>query len=127
MPSGQVKFYDSERGFGFLASEDGEDVFVHASALPPGVDSLTPGSKVEFGIVDGKKGKQALSVEVIERAPSVTKASRRPADEMAPLVEDLIKLLDSISDGLGQGRYPDDNKARTIAKLLRATADNLDV
>ncbi|MFZ1363047.1 MAG: cold shock domain-containing protein [Candidatus Nanopelagicales bacterium] len=127
MPSGRVKFYDVERGFGFLSSEDGEDVFVHASALPAGVDSLTPGSKVEFGIVDGKKGKQALSVTVIERAASVTKATRKPAEEMAPLVEDVIKLLDSVSNDLRNGRYPDDTHSRNIAKALNAVASNFDV
>lgn len=127
MPSGRVKFYDVERGFGFLSSEDGEDVFVHASALPEGVDSLTPGSKVEFGIVDGKKGKQALSVTIVERAASVTKASRKPAAEMAPLVEDVIKLLDSVSNDLRNGRYPDDAQSRNIAKMLGAVASNFDV
>lgn len=127
MPSGRVKFYDVERGFGFLSSEDGEDVFVHASALPAGVDSLTPGSKVEFGIVDGKKGKQALSVTVIERAASVSKATRKPAEEMAPLVEDVIKLLDSVSNDLRNGRYPDDAHSRNIAKALSAVASNFDV
>lgn len=127
MPSGQVKFYDAERGFGFLSSEDGEDVFVHASALPTGVDSLTPGSKVEFGIIDGKKGKQALSVTIIERAASVSKATRKPAAEMAPLVEDVIKLLDSVSNGLRQGRYPDDAHSRNIAKTLTAIAASFDV
>lgn len=127
MPSGRVKFYDAERGFGFLSSEDGEDVFVHASALPAGVDSLTPGSKVDFGIVDGKKGKQALSVTVIERAASVTKATRKPAEEMAPLVEDVIKLLDSVSNDLRNGRYPDDAHSRNIAKALNAVASSFDV
>ena len=127
MPSGRVKFYDAERGFGFLSSEDGEDVFVHASALPAGVESLTPGSKVDFGIVDGKKGKQALSVTVIERAASVSKATRRPAAEMAPLVEDVIKLLDSVSNDLRNGRYPDDTHSRNIAKMLNAVATSFDV
>ena len=121
MPTGKVKFYDTEKGFGFLATDDGEDVFVHASALPAGVDALTPGSRVDFGIVDGKRGKQALSVKVIEQAPSVVKAMRKPAETMAPVVEDLIKLLDDVS-----GRYPDDQKARAIAKVMRAVANDLD-
>lgn len=126
MPAGKVKFYDTEKGFGFLASDDGEDVFVHASALPPGVDALTPGSRVDFGIVDGKRGKQALSVTVLEAAPSVAKAMRKPAETMAPVVEDLIKLLDDVSNSLRRGRYPEDQKARAIAKVMRAVANDLD-
>lgn len=126
MPTGKVKFYDTEKGFGFLATDDGEDVFVHASALPAGVDALTPGSRVDFGIVDGKRGKQALSVKVIEQAPSVVKAMRKPAETMAPVVEDVIKLLDDVSNSLRRGRYPDDQKARAIAKVMRAVANDLD-
>ena len=126
MPTGKVKFYDTEKGFGFLATDDGEDVFVHASALPAGVDALTPGSRVDFGIVDGKRGKRALSVKVIEQAPSVVKAMRKPAETMAPVVEDLIKLLDDVSNSLRRGRYPDDQKARAIAKVMRAVANDLD-
>lgn len=126
MPTGKVKFYDTDKGFGFVASDDGEDVFVHASALPAGTEALKPGSKVEFGIVDGKRGKQALSIAVLEDAPSVTKAMRKPAEDMAPVVEDVIKLLDNVSNSLRRGRYPDDQKARAIAKVLRAVADDLD-
>ena len=62
MPTGIVKWYDSEKGFGFITADDGEDVFVHVSTLPEGVPALRPGTKVDFGIVDGRRGKQALSV-----------------------------------------------------------------
>ena len=125
MPAGTVKWYDAEKGFGFLAAEDGDGVFVHASALDPGT-TLRPGSRVEFGVVDGRKGKQALSVTVLDQV-SVTKARRRPAEEMSPVVEDLIKLLDSVGGQLRAGRYPDDAKAAKTARLLRAVADQLDV
>jgi len=125
MPAGTVKWYDAEKGFGFLAAEDGDEVFVHASALEPGT-TLRPGSRVEFGVVDGRKGKQALSVTVLDQV-SVTKARRRPAEEMSPVVEDLIKLLDSVGGQLRAGRYPDDTKAAKTARLLRAVADQLDV
>ena len=125
MPSGTVKWFDTEKGFGFLAAEDGDEVFVHASALEPGV-TLRPGSRVEFGVIDGRKGKQALSVTVVD-AVSVTKARRRLAEEMSPVVEDLIKLLDSVGGQLRAGRYPDDAKAAKTARLLRAVADQLDV
>ena len=61
MPSGKVKWYDADKGFGFLTRDDGGEVFVHSSALPNGVDSLKPGQKVEFGVAEGRRGQQALS------------------------------------------------------------------
>jgi CspA family cold shock protein len=126
VPTGKVKWFNADKGFGFLAEDDGEDVFVHRDALPSGVTELKPGQRVEFGIVQGRKGNQALSVRVLDPVPSVVRATRKPADEMAPLVEDLIKMLDVVSNSLRRGRYPDKGEARKIASLLRAFADNLD-
>ena len=126
MPTGKVKWFNAEKGFGFLAEDDGEDVFVHRDALPQGVADLKPGQRVEFGVVQGRKGNQALSVRVLDPMPSVVRATRKPADEMAPLVEDLIKMLDSVSNSLRRGRYPERGEARKVATLLRAFADNLD-
>ena len=68
--------------------------------------SLKPGSRVEFGVAEGKRGEQALSVRVLDPLPSVAKAQRKPADDMAVIVEDLIKLLDGVGNGLRRGRYP---------------------
>lgn len=127
MPTGKVKWYDDDKGFGFLATDDGEDVFVHASTLPAGVPSLKPGTRVEFGVVDGRRGKQALSVVILEAPPSVAKGMRKPAEDMAVMVEDLIKLLDGMSNDLRRGRYPADAKANKTAAVLRAVADNLEV
>jgi CspA family cold shock protein len=126
MPSGTVKWFDADKGFGFIAGEDGHEVFVHVSSLDPGV-TLRQGARVEFGVVDGRRGKQALSVRVLDSAASVTKARRRPPEEMTPVVEDLIKLLDGVGSQLRAGRYPDDVKAAKTARLLRAVADQLDV
>ena len=126
MPTGKVKWFNADKGFGFLAEDDGEDVFVHRDALPGGVTELKPGQRVEFGIVQGRKGNQALSVRVLDPVPSVVRATRKPAEEMAPLVEDLIKMLDSTSNSLRRGRYPEKGEARKVAGLLRAFADNLD-
>jgi CspA family cold shock protein len=118
--------FDLAEGFGFLADDDGDDVFVHRDALPDGVTELKPGQRVEFGIVQGRKGSQALSVLILDPVPSVVRAQRKPADEMAPLVEDLIKLLDGVSNSLRRGRYPERAEARKVAGLLRVFADNLD-
>jgi CspA family cold shock protein len=126
VPTGKVKWFNADKGFGFLADDDGTDVFVHRDALPSGVTELKPGQRVEFGVVQGKKGNQALSVRVLDPVPSVARATRRPAEEMAPLVEDLIKMLDHVSNSLRRGRYPEKGEAQKIGAMLRVFADNLD-
>lgn len=126
MPTGKVKFFDVDKGFGFVASDDGGEVFVHANALPAGTTELKPGTRVEFGIADGRKGPSALSVRVLEPGPSVRANQRKPADDMAAIVEDLIKLLDGVSAGLNRGRYPDKPVGKKIALVMRAVADDLD-
>jgi len=126
MPTGKVRFYDEEKGFGFIASDDGQDVFLHATALPPGTTSLKAGARLEFGVADGKKGLQALSVRVLEAPPSLSKAQRKPADDMAIIVEDLVKLLDVIGGDLRHGRYPSGSHSKKVAAVLRKVADELD-
>lgn len=127
VPTGKVRFYDSEKGFGFLSKTDGGDVYVRAAALPPGVTSLKAGQKVEFGVVDGRKGEQALSLRLLDTPPSLAKAGRKSPDEMAAIIEDLIKMLDGIGNGYRRGRYPDAKVGPKVASVLRGAADELDV
>ncbi|MDQ1131101.1 cold-shock protein [Microbacterium sp. SORGH_AS_0888] len=126
MPTGKVRFYDEEKGFGFVTTDDGQDVFLHATALPADVTSLKPGTRLEFGVADGKKGLQALSARVLDAPPSLAKRARKPADDMAVIIEDLVKLLDGIGGDLRRGRYPSGGHAKKVAAVLRKVADELD-
>ncbi|MFD7872665.1 cold-shock protein [Streptomyces sp. NPDC059766] len=127
MPTGKVKWFNSEKGFGFLSRDDGGDVFVHSSVLPAGVETLKPGQRVEFGVVAGQRGDQALSVVVLDPAPSVAAAQRKKPDELASIVQDLTTLLENVSQTLERGRYPEKTAGKQVAGLLRAVADQLDV
>ena len=79
MPTGKVKWYDAEKGFGFLSREDGDDVYVRSSSLPEGVATLKAGTRVEFGILSGRKGEQAHQVQVLDAPPSVAQNRRQPS------------------------------------------------
>jgi CspA family cold shock protein len=131
MPTGKVKWYDAGKGFGFLSRDEGEDVFVRADALPEGVASLKAGSRVEFGIVQGNRGDQALQVRLLDPVTSVSRsqsqARRKDPEAMAVIVEDLIRMLDTVGEGYRHGRHPDAKKAKPIAQVLRAVATELEL
>jgi CspA family cold shock protein len=127
VPSGKVKWFDADKGFGFIAQDGGEDVHVRASALPSGVATLKPGQKVEFGVADGRRGPQALQVTLLDAPPSMVAATRRPAEELHGLVDDMIKLLESKAlPDLRRGRYPDPAIGARMAQVLRAVASELE-
>ena len=131
MPTGKVKWYDADKGFGFLSQDDGPDVYVRAEALPEGVTALKNGTRVEFGIAQGRRGEQALQVRLLDAQPSLSRqqsaARRKKPDEMVPIVEDLIRVLDGVGEAYRHGRYPDRTTAKPVAKLLRALADELEL
>ena len=131
MPSGKVKWFDPAKGFGFLSQEDGPDVYVHGDALPEGVTTVKAGTRVEFGIAQGRRGDQALQVRILDAPPSVSRsqqqARRKSPEEMGTIVEDLIRLLDDIGEGYRHGRHPDARTAKPTAKLLHALASELEL
>jgi cold shock protein len=128
VPTGRVKWYEKDKGFGFLTSDDGGDVFVHKAALPSGVDELRAGQRVEFGVVDSRKGAQALSLKLIEAPPSVTELRRRPAEELHGLIEDMIKVLEAkIMPDLRRNRFPDKKTAQNVAQAVHLVARELEI
>lgn len=67
MSKGTVKWFNNQKGYGFITAEDGRDVFVHFSGLNmEGFKTLEEGASVEFDITDGAKGPQAVNVEVVK-------------------------------------------------------------
>lgn len=134
VPTGKVKWYDAEKGFGFLSQEDGEDVYVRSSALPAGVEGLKAGQKVEFGVASGRRGPQALSLKLVDPPPTLTRPRREgpvehkhSPDELHGMVEDMITLLEgTVQPELRKGRYPDRKVARKVSEVVKAVARELD-
>ena len=126
MPTGKVKWYDADKGFGFLTRDDGGEVFVHSTAMESAGTTLRAGQCVEFGVAEGRRGTQALQVRVLEPPPTVAKANRKDPDEMVVLVEDLIKLLDGVSNTYRRGKHPDGRDAKKIGAVLRAVAGDIE-
>jgi len=127
VPTGKVKWYDAEKGFGFLTTDEGGDVFVRSEALPSTVTAMKSGTRVEFGLVQGRKGDQAIQVSVLDPTPSVARANRKSPDNMVAIVEDLMKLLEGLEGTYRNGRHPDQRGAKRSATLLRALADELEL
>ena len=128
MPTGRLKWYYATKGFVFVTSEECGDVFQPKGAVPAGVAELKTGQRVEFGVVDSRKGAQAMGVKLIDAPPSLSELRRRPAEELHGMIEDMIKLLEAqVQPGLSRGRYPDKKTAQKIAQLVHAVAREFEV
>ena len=126
MPSGRVKWFSLEKGFGFIASDEGEDVYLAATSVPEGVTTVKPGTKLEFGVADGRRGPQALSVRIIDAPPSLAAQAHVNSDDLAAMIEDTIKILDKVGNGLRHGRHPSGVEAERVGKVLRGIASQLE-
>ncbi|GAA4437994.1 cold-shock protein [Phytohabitans houttuyneae] len=123
-----MKWYDAQKGYGFVTSDEGGDVFLPKNALPGGVTELKSGQRIEFGVVDSRKGAQAMGVTLLEAPPSVTELRRRPAEELHGLIEDMIKVLEAkVMPDLRRGRFPDKKTAQTVAQVVHAVARELEI
>ena len=87
---------------------------------------MKPGTKLEFGVAEGRRGPQALSVRIIEEPASVVANTRINADDLATIIEDSIKMLDKVGNGLRHGRYPTAVEAERLGKVLRGIAGQIE-
>ncbi|AHI02616.1 cold-shock protein [Corynebacterium falsenii DSM 44353] len=126
MPTGKVKWYDPERGYGFVSNPGDEDVYVGSQVLPEGVTELVKGQRLEYEFVAGRRGPQALTVTVLDEGPRRAK-HKFSTEQLQQMVQDTITLLDSrVLPGLQSGRRPDSKEGRQIAEILRTIAREID-
>ena len=126
MPIGKVKWYDAEKGFGFASNPGEEDVFIGRNVLPEGVEELVPGQRVEFDFAAGRRGPQALRLEILD-TPRRRPVHRRKPEELGSMLADVMTLIETqIQPALTAGRYPDRKESRQVAEILRAVAKELD-
>jgi CspA family cold shock protein len=126
MPTGRVKWFSLEKGFGFISNDEGEDVYLAATSLPEGVATVKPGTKIEFSIIDSRKGPQAMSVRIVDAPVSLAENSRVNSDDLAAMIEDTIKILDKVGNGLRHGRHPSGPDAERLGRVLRGIAGQLE-
>ena len=82
MPQGKVKWFSSEKAYGFIAQDDDNDIFVHVTGLAEGVTTLEPDQLVEFEVVQGRKGQQAANVRpATASAPAAEAVAEEPPAE----------------------------------------------
>lgn len=137
MPIGEVKWFDPNKRFGFVRTQEGQDVFLHGAVLPPDVTTLQRGQRLELDVGASHRGPQALRVKLLDPPPSLAeqqrKGQKRPTskkrtpDELHALIEDMITLLDTrVQPVLRKGRYPDHKTAQHIAEIVHAVAGEFD-
>lgn len=123
MPVGKVLFYDTDKGFGFIEGENKQRVYV-PGAVAKAAD-LVAGDRVDYAVGDGARGPYALSVSVLQSASRQRKNKKSP-DQMAVIVEDLMKLLDAVGERFQAGNYPERAQSRKLAQMLRHLAAEFD-
>ncbi len=81
MPQGTVKWFSTQKGYGFITQDEGGDIFVHVTGLAPGTTGLEENQRVEFELSEGRKGPQATDVKPASAAAPAPAAAAEPEPE----------------------------------------------
>ena len=82
MPQGTVKWFSTQKGYGFITQDEGGDIFVHVTGLAPGTTGLEENQRVEFELSEGRKGPQATDVKPASgAAPAAAAPPAAPPEE----------------------------------------------
>ena len=87
MPQGTVKWFSTQKGYGFITQDEGGDIFVHVTGLAPGTTGLEENQRVEFELSEGRKGPQATDVKPASAAAPAPAAAAEPEPEPEPEAE----------------------------------------
>ena len=88
MPQGTVKWFSTQKGYGFITQDEGGDIFVHVTGLAPGTTGLEENQRVEFELSEGRKGPQATDVKPASAAAPAPAAAAEPEPEAEAEAED---------------------------------------
>ena len=88
MPQGTVKWFSTQKGYGFITQDEGGDIFVHVTGLAPGTTGLEENQRVEFELSEGRKGPQATDVKPASAAAPAPAAAAEPEPEVEAEAED---------------------------------------
>jgi CspA family cold shock protein len=81
VPQGTVKWFSTQKGYGFITQDEGGDIFVHVTGLAPGTTGLEENQRVEFELSEGRKGPQATDVKPASAAAPAPAAAAEPEPE----------------------------------------------
>jgi len=87
VPQGTVKWFSTQKGYGFITQDEGGDIFVHVTGLAPGTTGLEENQRVEFELSEGRKGPQATDVKPASAAAPAPAAAAEPEPEAEPEAE----------------------------------------
>jgi len=87
VPQGTVKWFSTQKGYGFITQDEGGDIFVHVTGLSPGTTGLEENQRVEFELSEGRKGPQATDVKPASAAAPAAAPAAEPEPEAEPEAE----------------------------------------